>query len=207
MKYQEILEQVHELFKEREDYRLFISGHSLGGALATMFALEAAADNQIPKPVTCITSGAPKVGNLDFLLAFEELEREKKLRCVQVANDRDPVTMSPPDTWNPCIAVLFQIMKFRHVGLRIKLRESGYVLVYPMRMRTYLGILSCDCMNISRVWMFIIVFGFIGLFCFTVFFWLAIPVVSHSMNLLIKVASTFVSHSVWFSKLDHLLCL
>jgi Lipase (class 3) len=54
-------------------YELYICGHSLGGALATVFAFEAAAanDDLIPKPVTCITTGSPKIGNLAFVDAFE----------------------------------------------------------------------------------------------------------------------------------------
>ena len=39
MKYQIILEQVRELFKDHPGYRLYIAGHSLGGALTTLMAL------------------------------------------------------------------------------------------------------------------------------------------------------------------------
>jgi len=72
-KYEVILDMVSAILKENPGYVLQICGHSLGGALATMFAFEAAAANDelIPKPVFCVTSGAPKVGNLDFLHAFE----------------------------------------------------------------------------------------------------------------------------------------
>jgi hypothetical protein len=104
-KCQIILEKIRELFKDHPDYRLFIAGHSLGGALTTLMALEAGADENIPKPVTAITSGAPKVGNLEFLKAFEELEKQNKLRCLQVTNDRDAVPLSPPDTYNPFFAM------------------------------------------------------------------------------------------------------
>ena len=61
-KYQIILKQVRSLVREHPDCQVRVAGHSLGGALAVLFALEAAADDQLPKPVTCITSGAPKVG-------------------------------------------------------------------------------------------------------------------------------------------------
>jgi hypothetical protein len=178
MKYQIILEQVRELFKEHPDYRLYIAGHSLGGALTTLMALEAGADEAIPKPVTAITSGAPKVGNLAFNRAFEELERQKKLRCLQIANDRDPVPASPPDAWNPLLAMFCQSRRFRHVGLRLKLRSNGYILFSPPKMRTYWGVLLCDCMYVSRTWMIIILFAFLSLFCFASCFFFAIPAVS-----------------------------
>lgn len=61
-KYEIILEQVRALVQEHPESKVRVAGHSLGGALATLFALEAATDDQLPKPVTCITSGAPKVG-------------------------------------------------------------------------------------------------------------------------------------------------
>jgi len=160
MKYQIILEQVRELFNDHPDYRLYIAGHSLGGALTTLMALEAGADEAIPKPVTAITSGAPKVGNLDFLKAFEELERQKKLRFLQIANDRDVVTLSPPDQCSPCFAMFFQSRRYRHVGLTVQLRSNGYIVIFPPQMRTYLGVLLCDCMYISRTWMYAILIGF-----------------------------------------------
>lgn len=68
-----LVTKVAELFEEYPDYRLYTTGHSLGGALATLFAMEAAAskDPRIPKPVTCITIASPRVGNLSFAKAFK----------------------------------------------------------------------------------------------------------------------------------------
>lgn len=203
MKYQMILEQVHALLEDRPDYRLFIAGHSLGGALTTLMALEAGADEKIPKPVTAITCGAPKVGNLEFLRAFEELEQQKKLRFLQVANDRDPVTLSPPDTFNPCTPLFCKGRRYRHVGLRLKLRGSkGYVIYYPMKMRTYFGILCCDLMNLSRAWMFVIGFGFASLFCLSACFYLSIPMVRYMKCGTSRCISQYVfllAHLLWLA--------
>jgi hypothetical protein len=136
-KHEIILDRVKEIFAEHPDYRLYITGHSLGGALATLLSLEAAAasvmeDGSIPTPVTCITSGAPKVGNIDFLRAYEELEMRGHLRCLHIANDRDPVTLVPPNgSWDPAVPLCCPDHKFRHVGLTVKLRAYGYVMTYP----------------------------------------------------------------------------
>jgi hypothetical protein len=92
--YQIILDMVSAVIKDHPGYELYVCGHSLGGALATMLgkyitlcerycanpvcehcfplsnlsffdftAFEAAATSEeyIPKPVTCITTAAPKV--------------------------------------------------------------------------------------------------------------------------------------------------
>jgi hypothetical protein len=148
------------------------------GALATLFALEAAADDQLPKPVTCITSGAPKVGNVDFLQAFESLERQNKLRCFQVANDRDPVTLSPPQgACNPLHALLCQRRGFRHVGLHLKLREHGFIIIYPPKPHSYLGILFCDWIHIGRACIFFAAVGVLLFLSLTLFFFVAIPII------------------------------
>jgi len=122
--YEIILEMTAAVLRENPGYQLKVCGHSLGGALATMFAFEAAAtsDDFIPKPVTCVTTGAPKVGNLDYLHAFEALEEQKKIRYIRVANFRDMVPLSPPRQTYNCFAAMFcQHRRFRHVGLRLKL--------------------------------------------------------------------------------------
>lgn len=72
-KYETIMSHVAALLDNNPGYRLYVTGHSLGGALATAFAFTAAAssDPRIIKPVTCISVASPKVGNLAFRLATE----------------------------------------------------------------------------------------------------------------------------------------
>ena len=74
--------------------QLYISGHSLGGALATLFVFEIASmpDDVIPKPVSCFTFGAPYVGDESFRRANSLLQSLGKLRHLRVCNHKDLVT-------------------------------------------------------------------------------------------------------------------
>jgi hypothetical protein len=66
-KIDEILTKVQALVDELpDDYKVYIVGHSLGGALALVLAMEAAAKLRTKMPVTCVTLGNPRTGNLNF---------------------------------------------------------------------------------------------------------------------------------------------
>ena len=168
VKYKIIMTQLHQIFDECPDYTLHVIGHSLGGALATLFAFECAATTTsdddkkktcIPQPVTVITSGAPKVGNYDFLLAFESLEEQGKLRCLRVANYRDIITLCPVrGTFALCHAICCQEMRFRHVGFRLKLTPWSSVISYPPRVHTYCGILLFDLMKMVKAFVLMMIY-------------------------------------------------
>jgi len=73
------------LIDDKPDRPLWITGHSLGGALAALcFA-------RIPEAAGLYLYGAPRVGDSDFLALFNG-------RSVwRIENARDPVPMVPPD--------------------------------------------------------------------------------------------------------------
>ena len=54
------------------DSRLFVCGHSLGGALALIMAGRLAADAALPKVAGVFTYGAPRVGDADFASAYRQ---------------------------------------------------------------------------------------------------------------------------------------
>eukprot|EP00540_Astrosyne_radiata_P003811 CAMPEP_0116844270 /NCGR_PEP_ID=MMETSP0418-20121206/12570_1 /TAXON_ID=1158023 /ORGANISM="Astrosyne radiata, Strain 13vi08-1A" /LENGTH=479 /DNA_ID=CAMNT_0004475155 /DNA_START=1 /DNA_END=1440 /DNA_ORIENTATION=+ len=122
-KYERILDQTLVFLKQNPDYKLFVTGHSLGAALGSLFSFLAAADERTPKPVTCISIASPFVGGRHFRRAHHLLERTKKLQYVRVQNSRDIVPLVPPVAWN------FGL--YKHVGLEIKLfPDARYEMVY-----------------------------------------------------------------------------
>jgi alpha-beta hydrolase superfamily lysophospholipase len=73
-KYDQILPQLYQLLDEHPNYSIHLTGHSLGGALATLFAFRLAAseDPRISsKPITCVSIASPRLGNLEFRRAFQ----------------------------------------------------------------------------------------------------------------------------------------
>lgn len=71
--------------KNCQDKPLLITGHSLGGALATV-ATKKLNHNQM---AACYTFGSPRVGDEDWMLGI-------KTPVYRIVNSADPVTMLPP---------------------------------------------------------------------------------------------------------------
>lgn len=96
----EIFESIKNLTPESE---LYITGHSLGGAMSTIYASRL----QDYHPVTLVTFGSPRVGTQKFV---DELTAPH----YRVVNDIDIVTDAPP-----------RFMKFRHHGQEVHLDTAG----------------------------------------------------------------------------------
>lgn len=71
---------------------LFLTGHSLGGAIATLCAVDVAANTGFRPSV--YTFGSPRVGDLDFVRAF----RKRIGKSVRIANRYDHIPLLPPHT-------------------------------------------------------------------------------------------------------------
>mmetsp|Transcript_5294 Transcript_5294/g.7634 ORF Transcript_5294/g.7634 Transcript_5294/m.7634 type:complete len:461 (-) Transcript_5294:67-1449(-) len=148
-KYDEILEQVTSIFKNpdiRQTHKLYVSGHSLGGALATLFSFHVSAEvfknkanHPIPAPVSCVSIASPRVGEISFLSAFTLLERRGALRHLRIANETDPVTMMPQVSgkmiWAKLSPISYAAFKmidrsfeeketYHHTGIELKLRKT-----------------------------------------------------------------------------------
>ena len=69
--------------------QVFVTGHSLGGALATLAALHIKTTTQFKQP-TLYTFASPRVGDPTFAAHFTDLE------CFRIANSEDIVPTVPP---------------------------------------------------------------------------------------------------------------
>eukprot|EP00521_Asterionellopsis_glacialis_P018149 CAMPEP_0195300044 /NCGR_PEP_ID=MMETSP0707-20130614/26641_1 /TAXON_ID=33640 /ORGANISM="Asterionellopsis glacialis, Strain CCMP134" /LENGTH=411 /DNA_ID=CAMNT_0040362615 /DNA_START=15 /DNA_END=1250 /DNA_ORIENTATION=- len=122
----EILDQVSFLLRESPDHRFYVSGHSLGGALALIASVEAATRKELTsQPITCVTFGNPKAGNYQFGDALRCLEREKKLRCLNIHHPYDLVPMVP-DGICACYICSVQDKSFHHAGMIMKLHADSF---------------------------------------------------------------------------------
>ncbi|WP_379129682.1 lipase family protein [Paenibacillus sp. sgz500958] len=82
---------INALTKLSTDKTLTITGHSLGGALATLCAVDVAANTAYHSP-DLYTYGSPRVGDPAFAQAFSKYVR----RSFRIANLFDIVTYAPP---------------------------------------------------------------------------------------------------------------
>lgn len=123
---EKILSQIKPIMEENPDYKLFVTGHSLGGALATLFGFYVAANDDpiytTNAPVQVFSASSPRVGDKAFRDSFKYLEERGKLRHARIYNARDKVPMLP-----------YVGGFYKHVGLEIKLRFKGLPLIldYP----------------------------------------------------------------------------
>jgi hypothetical protein len=126
-----IMGKLHELFGQYKDYRLYVTGHSLGAALSTLFAFRAADNAGIPnKPVINVSFASPFVGDQKFRDEFQKREIMGLIRHVRVSNEDDAVPLVPPCT-------LPFLVPYKHVGLNICLynpvwwRNINYEITFP----------------------------------------------------------------------------
>lgn len=148
----EILSIVIKQLLKYPGFQLYITGHSLGGALSTLFSFYvAASDNpNITKPVKCVSIASPKVGSMSFFKAYQALEREGKIRHLRVSNDKDLVTQVPDrSSFSAAYVVVAQSSIFRHVGMNLTLYEDQklFKIIYPDLDSGYTNVLSKDMKN------------------------------------------------------------
>ncbi|QLE41847.1 lipase family protein [Nostoc sp. C052] len=88
---------INALQKCDPDSRIFVTGHSLGGALATLAIPDIIKNTNFqPKDVILYTFASPRCGDREFAIKF----RETGVRHWRIANTEDFVTMIPFPTGN-----------------------------------------------------------------------------------------------------------
>jgi triacylglycerol lipase len=75
-----------------EDSQVFVTGHSLGSALAALATLDIALLGHFQLPPTLYTFASPRTGDSTFVNQFER----HKIDCFRIANSEDIVTTVPP---------------------------------------------------------------------------------------------------------------
>ena len=119
-----------ELFKQKgENLSLTITGHSLGGALGLLNAYEAAA--ALPDlPISVISFGAPRVGNI----AFRDELHQLGVKTLRVVVKQDIVPRMPGLVFNENLQKFDDITGtlkwvYTHVGAELKLdvQSSPYL--------------------------------------------------------------------------------
>ena len=111
----EVIQQVLALRKLYVTVKIYVTGHSLGGALAILAALELRAQQLTPALV--VTFGQPRVGNAAFAQLYNAQLRENTWRVI---NQNDVVPRTPG--W---------LFSYRHCGQEILLDEWGSYDVNP----------------------------------------------------------------------------
>jgi len=102
-KMETIVKNLKEVLAEKQNdgFELFITGHSLGGALCQLLSFELASysvkgeNDSFPLPIRAITF-APQLGNKEgFGQAYQALEKADRVRNLRVTNEGDVVLEGP----------------------------------------------------------------------------------------------------------------
>lgn len=154
--YQKIMQDaIIPLIKEHAGYKLYVTGYGSGGALATIFALLAAAepDSVVPKPVSCFSVGSPYVGDASFRSSHQLLEGLGKLRHLRVSNHMDFATLAPTVSfrWKLFDGDSYVGKGFKHVGVNMRLLrgDTGLDVSYA-KVRSSIFLRTVD--EITRGW-------------------------------------------------------
>lgn len=88
--YQRYQPVIRKLVRNHPDHEIYVTGHSLGGALATLCSFDLALTTG--RKVQAFIFGSPRVGNEAFRLAMAQVVPD----AIRIVHDLDPVPMVPP---------------------------------------------------------------------------------------------------------------
>jgi len=107
----QILDDNNILTKIPRATKLILTGHSMGGALAQLMALEMHTRNTLPPNFWIVSFGSPRVGNPDFARVTNE--QIMPARNIRFVNEADPIP------WLP-----LRSSGFRHAGTEIWIKAK-----------------------------------------------------------------------------------
>ena len=86
----QLIDKVKSLIQKFPSYSVYSCGHSLGGALSTLFGY--LLSKEIPNQVTVVSFASPRVGNFGWK---EDFEKKANLTHYRITNRKDIVTAFP----------------------------------------------------------------------------------------------------------------
>jgi len=120
-----IYDELFEAISEINCCSFYFTGHSMGGAFATLLAAEFYATSSVP--VSLCTFGTPRMGND----CFAELIKSTGIASVRVVCERDPVTQQPPRHWWLRVLPQCQSRIYSHIHGLSRVSDAGRLVVMP----------------------------------------------------------------------------
>ena len=105
-----LIAKVKSILKEHPNYKIYVTGHSLGGALATLFGYILA--HEFEDLITVVSFASPRIGNYHWKKSFED---KPNLVHFRVSNNRDLITATPS-------------INYYHVGTDIRLYSDSFYI-------------------------------------------------------------------------------
>lgn len=132
----DILASVKDLLKQPQysNFSLYMTGHSLGGALSTLCGFYAACDEELMQltgqgRVVIYSVASPYCGNWKFRHGFCELERLGRIQHLRMANKEDLVTLMPfavpkATILSPALSLMQGAGNlYKHVGIHLRMER------------------------------------------------------------------------------------
>ncbi|RHZ26203.1 hypothetical protein DYB26_008207, partial [Aphanomyces astaci] len=120
---------LHELVQDMGEVQVYLTGHSLGGALATLAAFDLVTDNtfHLDEEVVLYTLGAPRVGNHIFATIFNK----HVPNAYRICADGDAVVGAPKRSIQ--LAYFAKSLCYKHIGTAVLLstRAKGVFMINP----------------------------------------------------------------------------
>jgi pimeloyl-ACP methyl ester carboxylesterase len=118
--YEELQEQLYKYLAELNCSHVAVTGHSLGGAIATVAALDIRVSGFQVNPV--FTFGSPRVGNPEFVEAYVKASRAQSVEPPQwrVVHFHDPVARLPPPSAAEVIG-----LNYSHMGREVYYSQNS----------------------------------------------------------------------------------
>jgi len=117
-KYEAILYKIKPLLKANPTFKLYVTGHSLGASLSSLFAFVASQDPEVQKPVTCVSIASTYVGDAAWREVFQAAERAGDIRYLRVSNSVDVIPHGPPFDLG--------LNLYKHVGINLRLKKEEF---------------------------------------------------------------------------------